>query len=89
MLEDWLDNFESGWMNVEDTLEIVQRKTGYDAEQLPVTNVVNLAVLCFDDFEGTRIPPQWQSPYNASFALLELSLSIVNFITCNQHYACI
>ena len=89
MLEDWLDNFESGWMNVEETLEIVQRKTGYDAEQLPVTNAVNLAVLCFDDFEGIRIPPQWQSPYKASFALLELSLSMVNFITCNQHYASI
>ena len=89
MLEDCLQNFQIGSVNLRETMEILQTKTGYDAEQLPVGNVGNLAVECFDDFEGTPVPPEWQSRYNASFALLKLSMAMINLITCNRDYACI
>uniref|UniRef100_A0A9I9ELH1 Uncharacterized protein n=1 Tax=Cucumis melo TaxID=3656 RepID=A0A9I9ELH1_CUCME len=56
MLEACLENFQMGLVNLRETMEILQTKTSYDVEQLPIANVVNLAVECFDDFESNSCP---------------------------------
>lgn len=83
------DNYVMGLGDLQETLQKLQKKGSVDVFYSLITQTYDLLTGCMEDFEGISIiPPEWQSRYKASYALLDLSLSMINLIKCNSPQAC-
>ena len=84
------DNYVMGLSDLQETLEkLIKRRGSVDVFYSLMNHTYDLLTGCLDDFEGIyTIPREWQSRYEASYALLDLSLSIINLIKCNSPDEC-